>query len=334
MLKVLYGGSPACSAKTLELLLKDSAESLSSGGADGYRVVGVLTNPPAPKGRHSELVPTDVEKYARIWNEARGDSIAVFTPEHIRTEAREEIQKAGADIFVCFAYGHILGPKALALFRFGGINLHPSLLPRYRGASPVPAAILNGDKETGISVQKMAIGMDEGDILLQKRLRLLGNETAEQVLNECAVLFGDSTAGILRQIAATGSLPPAVPQSGEASYCTAISKDDGRINWADSALHIDAQIRAYTPWPSCYSVSGGMRIKILKAAALSSAAKGRCAGNAVPGTVLEYDRRRGILVQTGDGILAVTELQWQAKKAMDYKSFMNGTRYFIGTVLE
>lgn len=337
MLKVLFGGSPACAAKALELILKDSAMS-NSVPEEEYKIVGVLTNPPSAQGRHKELIPTEVEQYAIIWNRARNDNLAVFTPEHIKQPEREQIASLEPDIFVCFAYGHILGSKFFSLFKFGGINLHPSLLPKYRGATPVNAAILNCDDETGFSIQKMALGMDEGDILYQQKEHLTGTETAEQVLKNSALYGGMNITQILRKIAKTGKLPASFPQEGKASYCSIIKKEDGKINWNNSAEKIDAQIRAYTPWPGCFTTSGNLQLKILKARAASKVAAQDSSvvknTSAVPGTVLEYNKQRGILIQTGNGVLIATELQWQAKKAMDYKSFMNGARNFIGTVLE
>lgn len=337
MLKVLFGGSPACAAKALELILKDSAMS-NSVPEEEYKIVGVLTNPPSAQGRHKELIPTEVEQYALIWNRARNDNVAVFSPEHIKQTEREQIASLEPDIFVCFAYGHILGPKFFSLFKFGGINLHPSLLPKYRGATPVNAAILNCDDETGFSIQKMALGMDEGDILYQQKERLTGTETAEQVLKNSALYGGMNITQILRKIAKTGKLPDSFPQEGKPSYCSIIKKEDGKINWNNSAEKIDAQIRAYTPWPGCFTISGNLQLRILKARAASKVAAQDPSvvknTSAVPGTVLEYNKQRGILIQTGSGVLIATELQWQAKKAMDYKSFMNGARNFIGTVLE
>ena len=337
MLRVIYGGSPWASAKSLELILKDSVMSADADGEE-YKIVGVLTNPPAMHGRHSELVPTDVEQYVRIWNEARGDDIKIFTPEHIKQGERDEIAALNPDIFVCFAYGHILGPKFFNLFKFGGINLHPSLLPKYRGATPVNQAILNCDDVVGFSVQKMALGVDEGDIISQSQRRMTGTETAESLLKEAALFGGTSITTILRETAKTGELPPAKPQIGEASYCSIIQKEDGKINWSDSAEKIDAQIRGYTPWPGCFTTSNGVQLRILKArdADKVAAQDANVPKNtpSVPGTVIAYNKQRGILIQTGKGVLIATELQWQSKKAMDYKSFMNGARNFIGSVLE
>ncbi len=302
-----------------------------------YKVVGILTNPPAAQGRHKDLIPTEVEQFARIWNEARGDDIKIFTPEHIRQDERDLLSQLKPDIFVCFAYGHILGPKFFSLFQYGGINLHPSLLPKYRGATPINQAILNRDQISGYSLQKMALGVDEGDILTQIEVRLTGTETADLLLKESALYGGTSITTVLRYVAKHHELPVSTPQVGEASYCTQIKKEDGHINWNESAEQIDAKIRAYTPWPGCFTECNGVQLRILKARDANKIAIQDNSitknTNAVPGTVLEYNKQRGILIQTGDGVLIATELQWQSKKAMDYKSFMNGARNFIGSVL-
>lgn len=336
MLRVIYGGSPAASAKALELILKDSV--MSSDMDEEYKIVGVLTNPPSAQGRHKENIPTEVEQYTRIWNEARGDNIKILTPQHILEPERKIISELKPDIFVCFAYGHILGPKFFSLFRFGGINLHPSLLPKYRGATPVNACILNQDDKTGISIQKMALGIDEGDIIHQSETSLAGTETAEMLLKRSSLYGGMEITNILRYTAKKNELPPSHPQEGQSSYCSQIKKEDGKIDWREDARTIDAKIRAYTPWPGCFTSANGIQLRILKAAAASKIAIQDTSipqnTSAVPGTVLSYNKQRGILIQTGDGILIATELQWQAKKAMDYKSFMNGARNFIGTVLE
>ena len=136
MLRVVYGGSPQVAATILELLLRDSEMSKATPD-EQYEIVGVLTNPPTTRGRHSDLVPTEVEQYARTWNEARGTDIKILCPEHVCAPEREILASLKPDIFICFAYGHILGPKFFSLFKYGGINIHPSLLPKYRGATPI-----------------------------------------------------------------------------------------------------------------------------------------------------------------------------------------------------
>ncbi len=312
---VLYAGSPEPSAKTLELLVENAA-------ASGYGIAGVLTNPPSAQGRHKELIPTPVARFAQEKN------IPVFTPEHLDAAARGQIAAVNSDILVCFAYGHIFGPKFLSLFRFGGINLHPSLLPKYRGCTPVNAAVLNMDSETGVTVQKIAQEMDEGDILAQEIVRLNGMETAGSLLDYSAGHGAVLIRRILETVSETGMLPHGTPQTGMPSYTGIITKENGRIDWSRTAAEIDAQIRAYTPEPGCWTTEKDEPLRILTA---HSADGG---GTAQPGTVVSFDKKQGIMIQTGSGLLAVTMLQRQAKRAMDAVSFMNGARDFVGTVLK
>lgn len=315
MIRVLYAGSPAASAKTLGLMAESAAVS-------GYEIAGVLTNPPSAQGRHKELIPTAVADFAA----AAG--IPVFCPEHLDASCREQIAGVKPDILVCFAYGHIFGPKFMSLFRYGGMNLHPSLLPRYRGCTPVNAAILNMDGETAVTVQKVAQGMDEGNILAQEIISLNGTETAGSLLDYSAVHGAGLLTGLLADLARTGTLPDGRPQEGDPSYTAVITKENGRIDWTHTATEIDAQIRAYTPEPGCWTTENGVPLRILVAAPADGAA------DAAPGTVVSFDKKQGILVATGSGLLAVKMLQRQAKKAMDAASFMNGAREFAGTRLE
>ena len=239
----------------------------------------------------------------------------------------------GADLLVCFAYGHIFGPKFLELFPLGGINLHPSLLPKYRGCTPVPAAILNRDKETAVTIQTLGLKMDEGNILAQSIVELKGSETGESLLNYSAEEGARLICELLSLAAQNGKLPSGQPQSGEASYTSIIKKEDGKINWDEAGEIIEAKIRAYYPEPGCWCLENGIALRILEARLYS----GQCqvdSQSVKPGSVLEFSKSDGILIKTGKGILAVRKLQRQGKNAMDYKSFMNGARNFIGTVLE
>ena len=370
MIRVLYAGSPEASAKTLSLLFD---------GAGAYEIAGVLTNPPSAQGRHKTPISTPVARFA----EARG--IPLFTPEHLNAASREAIGVLRPDILVCFAYGHIFGPKFLSLFPLGAMNLHPSLLPKYRGPTPVNAAILNRDGETAVTVQTISLAMDEGDILAQEIVALDGTETAGSLLDYCAVCGAEIIKKLLGECALSGKLPEGKAQTGTASYTKIITKGDCRIDWRKSAPEIDAKIRAYFPEPGAWAEENGSPLKILSARviedenplaavsarivenekpSMSDAAgsegsaisenekplasaripepngspectrrSGDAVASALPGTVLSFDKKCGILVQTGSGILAVTELQRQGKKALDAASFINGARNFVGTVL-
>ncbi|MGI5098013.1 methionyl-tRNA formyltransferase [Treponema socranskii] len=321
MIRVLYAGSPEASAKMLSLLFD---------GADGYEIAGVLSNPPSAQGRHKTPAATAVARFA----EERG--IPLFTPEHLNAASREEIASILPDILVCFAYGHIFGPKFLSLFPLGAVNLHPSLLPKYRGPAPVNAAILNRDTKTAVTVQTISLAMDEGDILAQEIIELGGTETAGSLLDHCAVRGAEIIKKLLGECASNGKLSEGKKQAGEASYTKIITKDDCRIDWMKTAAEIDAKIRAYFPEPGAWTEENGSPLRILSARVVEDEKPPMtktAASPEIPGTVFSFDKKRGILVQTGSGILAVTELQRQGKKALDAQSFINGARNFVGTVL-
>lgn len=316
-MKVLYAGSPEAAAVTLKLLLENQNSS-------GYEIAGVLTNPPATQGRHKDLIPTPVEVLAKENN------IPVFTPEHLDAECRSMIEPLGCDLLVSFAYGHIFGPKFLAMFKMGGINLHPSLLPKYRGCTPIPAAILNQDEKTAVTVQGLALKMDEGNILGQEVLSLDGTETSGALLLKAAEIGAGIISGLLKEAAEKGSLPEGTPQKGEASYTGIITKADGQIDWNKSADEIGAQLRAYTPEPGIWCADGNETLKIIEA--LPKADDEQSAQEPA-GKVIRFSKPEGIFIKCGKGQLCVTVLQKQGKKAMGYKDFMNGSRDFIGKQL-
>ena len=328
-MKILYAGSPLASAVVLKKLIDASAS------VEGLEIAGVLTNPPSAKGRRSDLIPTEVASVAS----AAG--IPVFEFDHLMAEAREAVAPLGCDLLVSFDYGRIFGPKFLGMFPLGGINLHPSALPAYRGCTPVPAAILNGESRLGVSVQKLALKTDEGDILAQGFIDLDGSETTLSLMDGDAVLSSDGLSGssavsemgsrllieVLKKACAEGKLEGEA-QKGESSYTPFLKKEDGIIDWSRTATEIDRQIRAYTPWPLCSAEFNGGRVLILKARVSDEKTDLEC------GTVLPYRKAVGIEIACGQGtVLVVSELQLQGKKAMDYKSFLNGARNFIGAVL-
>jgi methionyl-tRNA formyltransferase len=298
-------------------------------------LAGVLTNPDAPRGRNGSPQPTDVAAAAAEISGLREKRGLLPAPqikaESLGSRAREEAAALRADMLVSFAYGRFFGPRFLALFPLGGINIHPSLLPRHRGPAPIQGAILAGDGETGVCIQRLAPEMDTGDILGCIRFPLTGRETAFSLSEKAAAEAAALLPQVLRGLAA-GTLTGR-PQEGEPSYSPLIAKEDGRIDWTASARVIDARIRAFTPWPLSVTGLGGQALYILEGAPLEDAGAEKPAAQCVPGTVLGIDRNHGILVQTGSGLYAVSRLQWQAKKALDWKAFLNGARNFIGSVL-
>lgn len=324
-MKILYAGSPESSAITLQSLLDNQKDF-------GFEIVGVLTNPPSAKGRKKELTPTAVGELAEK------NGLPVFSPEHLDASARDSIRPLQADLLVSFAYGHIFGPKFLSLFPMGGVNIHPSLLPKYRGCTPVPAAILNKDKQTAVTIQTLALKMDEGDILAQEIIDLDGTETAESLLNYCAKSGAELLCTVISS-SENGHLVEGKKQEGEPSYTGIISKEDGKIDWAESVDRIEAKIRAYYPNPSCWCLEDNNPLKILQANILSKELAVAYENDSnyesyECGRVLDFVKNQGIFIKTGHGILCVTKLQRQGKNVMNHKDFMNGARNFIGTVLK
>jgi len=331
-MRILFAASPAIAVPVLEVLSKMELE------GKGVALAGILTNPDSRQGRRGQEEPTAVSAAASELDVMRKEkdfpSIPQLKPEKLDARSRAEAAAVKADLLVSFAYGRIFGPRFMALFPFGGINIHPSLLPQYRGASPVPAVIRAREKETGICIQRLTAEMDTGDILAEDRFPLSGRETtsslSETVSRRAALLLAELLGDF------SGHLSRARPQEGAASYCGQIKKEDGLINWNRSAAEIDGQIRAFTPWPLSFTRCGETTLFILEGRpvpAVVPSASPSAFPPVSPGTVLGMDKEHGILIQTADGILAVSRLQWQAKKALDWKAFINGARDFMGVTL-
>jgi len=321
MIRVFFAGSSAIAVPSLEALAFK----------DGVELAGTLTNPDTPKGRSGTPEPTEVgyaaQKILRQYEKQGKAAFPVLKPAKLDAPVREQISLLKPDLLVSFAYGRIFGPKFLALFPLGGINIHPSLLPKYRGPSPIQAAILNRDTVTGITVQRLAQEMDSGDILAVEQFQLMGGET----FGSLSEVVSGKSANLLLEVLgniADGKAEGTPQDHGKASFCSVIKKDDGIIDWKMSASQIEARIRAFDPWPLCRTVHNGRQLFILKADVFKDKDTG-----VKPALVLGIDKQAGILVQTGEGILAVKELQYQAKKALYFPDFLNGARDFEGSIL-
>ncbi|MDR0290689.1 MAG: methionyl-tRNA formyltransferase, partial [Treponema sp.] len=314
-MRILFAGSPAIAVPALEALAAEG----------NFVLAGLLTNPDSPRGRSGKPELTDCAAAAQ-----RLPGIPLLKPEKLDSAAREQTAALKPDILVSFAYGKIFGPKYLALFPLGGINIHPSLLPKYRGPTPIPAAILNREAVTGLTIQRLAAEMDSGDILVQEELPLGGRETTATLSEIMAKKAAELLPAALRGIA-EGTLRGKPQNHCEATHCSLLEKKDGLIDWSRSAEEIDAQIRAFDPWPLCWTNHGEQQLFILKAQALDEAPlpAPRSPLPILCGRVLGKDKDKGILIQTGKGILAVSELQYRTKKALEWKAFLNGARNFI-----
>ena len=310
-MRVLFAGSPSIAVPSLETVHRQ----------DGIELVGVLTNPDSPKGRHGTPQQTDIAEVAQKLK------VPILKPLKLDAPIREQVSLLKPDLLISFAYGHIFGPKFLALFPLGGINIHPSMLPKYRGPSPIQTAILNRDTETGITVQTLALEMDQGDILAVEKLPLSGRETAGSLGELAAQKGAQMLSEVLIKIA-NGTVSRTAQNHSEATYCKLITRDDGLIDWNLSAVQIEAKIRAFDPWPLCRTIHKGRELFILEASIFN----GQMAVKS-HGQVLGIDKNNGILIQTGDGILSVTRLQYQAKKALFWRDFLNGVRDFSDSQL-
>ncbi|MCX7788343.1 MAG: methionyl-tRNA formyltransferase [Spirochaetes bacterium] len=308
-MNVLFAGTPEMAVPSLVAV------------AQHFPIVGVLTSPDQEVGRGRNLLPSPVKQKASELN------LPVLTPQTLNGEVREQVRRLSPDILVVVAYGKIFGPKFLSLFPMGGINLHPSLLPKYRGPSPIPEVILRGDTETGITIQKVALQMDAGPILHQEVIPLNGTETTATLTKLCAERGANLLVQVLKGIE-TGIVKEVPQDESKATYCKLLTKEDGRINWSYSAVQIERMVRAYDPWPTAWTLYRGEILKILKASVYQPFTKGERVGR-----VIGVDKEKGILVQTGEGILAIHRLQLQSRKALDFASFLNGERNFMGAIL-
>lgn len=314
-MRVLYAGCPEISVPPLEAL------------TDVSQVVGVLTNPGKRCGRNKKIQETPVKLKAQELGLpiVEADSLK-DAEERIMTE----IRALSAELLVVFAYGVIFPKWFLDLFPWGGINIHPSLLPKHRGPSPIPAAILAGDEQTGITIQRLSERMDAGNILLQERIFLRGEETTEDLERDVAQRAGPLLQEVLKEME-SGDLKEQAQKEENATYCRLICRKDADIDWRLSAEKIERMVRAYYPWPKARTFWKGRGVYILTGQVGDTAETPE--SKVRTGTVLGVDKNKGILIQTGNGTYAVTKLQLQSKKPLFFKDFLNGNRDFLEATL-
>ena len=310
-MKIIYIGTPEYATVPLDALIEA-----------GHEVCLVITQPDRPKGRGNKMQKSPV----RMRAEELG--IPVLTPERIRTD--EEVLKAveaqGADFGVVFSYGQIIPKTVLDAPRYGCINIHASLLPKYRGAAPIQRAVLEGEEETGVTLMHMDAGLDTGDMYAKASTKI-GRKTSARLFDELsrigAKLLVDSLQGI-----ADGSIK-AVPQEGESSYAKMLYKEEGRIDWTKSAGEIDRLVRAFNDSPVAWTLKDGETLKIYETEPAEYAEPPE---GFVPGSVLSADKK-GIMVLCGKDAVYIRKLQAPGKKAMDAAAYLLGSRVETGTVL-
>jgi methionyl-tRNA formyltransferase len=307
--RIIFAGTPEFAVPSLRGLTES-----------GHELVGVLTQPDRPAGRGRKLRPSPVKIFAT------GHGLPVFQPERLGSpETQDRLRVLQPDLMVVVAYGLLLPESVLKIPRAGCINVHASVLPRWRGASPIQAAILAGDTSTGVSIMRMEKGLDTGPVFSKIETPVRENECAgelhDRLADSGAALLMTSLDGIL-----DGSSAPRPQESAGATYAGRINKADARIDWSDRAIEIDRQIRAYNPWPVAETVLEGMRIRCWRAVPEAIFESG-----GQPGTVIGAGGET-IDVQTADGLIRLIELQRSGGQRMPAADFARGHE-LLGKVL-
>jgi methionyl-tRNA formyltransferase len=308
MARVVFMGTPDFAVPVLEAL------------ADVHQVVGVVTQPDRPAGRGRRLAPSPVKQVALV----RG--LPLSQPQSLRTpETVAQLAAWQPDVIVVAAFGQILRQNVLDLPPHGCLNVHGSLLPRWRGAAPVPAAILAGDEVTGVTIMQMDAGLDTGPILAQREEPIRHDDTRATLEKRLARLGAALLMDTLPAYLA-GTLSPR-PQPGEGvTYAKQLRKEDGQLDWSLPAAELDQRVRSFNPWPGAFTMWRGRRLKVLQAVPLSG-----WHGDAPPGTVLAL--ADGLAVATGEGALRLDRVQLAGKRPMDIAAFRRGQRDFVGSQL-
>ncbi len=309
MLKIVFMGTPELAATVLDTMMEA-----------GLSVSLAVSQPDRVRGRGRKSQPTPVHACADKWG------IPVFQPVRVREAgAVERIRQEAPDLIVVAAFGQILPQSLLDIPRLGCINIHTSLLPRYRGAAPIQWAVINGEEKTGVTVMQMDAGLDTGDILLQEEVLLAPDETAASLYDRLSLLGGQMAVRAAAGLEA-GTLTR-TPQDHEAStYASMLTREMGKIDWTQPAAVIERRIRGMNPWPSCYCTLKGKVFKIW------GARVGEEETGAAPGTVTEVTKK-GMRVACGSGSLLLTDVQYEGKKRMPCDAFLRGVHVEAGEVL-
>lgn len=305
-LRIIFAGTPDFAARHLDALLSSE-----------HQVVGVFTQPDRPAGRGKKLMPSPVKVLA----EEKG--VPVFQPGSLRHQENQQlVADLQADIMVVVAYGLILPKAVLDMPRLGCINVHGSLLPRWRGAAPIQRSLWAGDAQTGVTIMQMDVGLDTGDMLHKLSCPITADDTSGSLYDKLADLGPQGLLHTLAQLAA-GTAKPEVQDEALVTYAEKLSKEEARVDWSLSAAQLERCIRAFNPWPMSYIVIDEQPVKIWQASVINTPT------SAAPGTILEANRQ-GIQVATGEGILNLLSLQPAGKKAMGVQDLLNSRReWFI-----
>jgi len=301
-LRIIFAGTPDFAARHLDALLSSE-----------HQIVGVFTQPDRPAGRGNKLTPSPVKVLAEQ------HQIPVFQPKSLRPEENQHlVADLNADVMVVVAYGLILPKAVLEMPRLGCINVHGSLLPRWRGAAPIQRALWAGDSETGITIMQMDVGLDTGDMMHKISCPIETTDTSASLYNKLAELGPQGLLATLQQLAAD-TVEREVQDEAQVTYAEKLSKEEAHLDWSLSAAQLERCIRAFNPWPVSYFTIEEQPVKVWQATVLAETS------GAQPGTIINANKH-GIQVATADGILNLTQLQPAGKKPMSAQDLLNSRR--------
>lgn len=310
-MKIVFMGTPDFAAGALKALIDA-----------GHEITAVVTQPDKPKGRSKELVPSPVKVCAEKHD------IPVLQPKRVKTaEAVEELKGYEADVYIVAAFGQILTQEILDIPYYGCLNIHASLLPKYRGASPIQHVIIDGEEKTGVTIMQMDAGIDTGDMLYKKEIPIESSDNYETLHDKLTVLGAEAVVEAL-ELLGQGKLKPEKQKEDLSCYAPLIDKSMGEIDFSQDALTIDRRIRGMTPWPSAFTGYRGKQLKIWRAEPdMEADVTGK------PGEILQVDKDR-LTVAAGSGVLYIYELQLEGKKRMTAHDFLLGVKMLPGEILE
>ena len=305
-LKIIFAGTPDFAARHLDALLSSE-----------HQIVGVFTQPDRPAGRGNKLTASPVKQLAEQ------HAIPVFQPQSLRPEENQQlVAQLEADVMVVVAYGLILPEAVLKMPRLGCINVHGSLLPRWRGAAPIQRSLWAGDAETGVTIMQMDVGLDTGDMLHKLACPIEASDTSATLYAKLAELGPAGMLTTLEQLAA-GHAKPEVQDEALVSYAEKLSKEEARLDWTLPAVQLERCIRAFNPWPVSYFIIDEQPVKVWKASVLPDVHGHQ------PGEIVQTNKQ-GIQIATAEGVLNIEELQPAGKKAMKAQDLLNSRReWFI-----
>ncbi|MEN2775957.1 methionyl-tRNA formyltransferase [Acetivibrio clariflavus] len=309
-MRIVFMGTPEFAIPSLDMLLKE-----------GYDVVAVVTQPDKPKGRGNKMSPPPVKEYAIE------HGIEVLQPEKVKTEEFvEKIKEINPDLLVTAAYGKILPKSVLDIPKYGCINVHGSLLPRYRGAAPIQWSIINGEKVTGITTMYTDVGMDTGDMLVKAEIQITEDMTAGELHDKLAVLGAEVLKETLLRLK-NGTLERIPQNDEEATYAPMMTKEIGCIDWSKSSREIHNLVRGTNPWPGAYTFLSGKKMKIWMTSVVSDDKHDSKAG-----TILKVSKD-GIVVACGSGKLNIKEIQFENARKMSVEEYICGHKIGEGELL-